>query len=321
MAATGYKTDPRAVTSVEGRTGVVDVTFEDVGGQQAVDDAVEGALGTQVSDAITVHEGDTDPHGDRAYADGAISTAAASLVPASRTITAGTGLTGGGDLSANRSLAVSYGSSAGTAAQGNDSRLSDARTPTAHVHAASDTTSGTFDIARIPTGTSGSTAALGNHTHGVATGGTGLTSVTANSYLKGNGTGSLVERTYAQVRTDLGFDTAWTPPNSFATNMTNAGNPWYDVGAWVDPSGFHHWRGRVNAGANYTANATIFTLESAVRPTRDVEVAVRFVGVGAANGVMKITASTGAVSFSASITVGAASAWVLDGVRFWGGAN
>jgi hypothetical protein len=34
-----------------------------------------------------------------------------------------------------------------------------------HAHAASDVTSGTFDIARIPTGTTGSTVALGNHTH------------------------------------------------------------------------------------------------------------------------------------------------------------
>ncbi|KAA9155555.1 hypothetical protein FPZ12_029610 [Amycolatopsis acidicola] len=44
-------------------------------------------------------------------------------VPTSRTITPGTGLTGGGDLSANRTLAVSYGTAAGTAAQGNDSRI------------------------------------------------------------------------------------------------------------------------------------------------------------------------------------------------------
>lgn len=50
-------------------------------------------------------------------------------VPTTRTITAGTGLTGGGDLSANRALAVNYGTTAGTAAQGNDSRLSDQRTP------------------------------------------------------------------------------------------------------------------------------------------------------------------------------------------------
>jgi hypothetical protein len=49
-------------------------------------------------------------------------------VPTARTITAGTGLSGGGDLSANRTLTVSYGSSAGTAAEGNDSRLANDRT-------------------------------------------------------------------------------------------------------------------------------------------------------------------------------------------------
>lgn len=51
-------------------------------------------------------------------------------VPNSRTVSAGTGLTGGGDLSTNRTLAVSYGTTSGTAAQGNDSRLTDTRTPT-----------------------------------------------------------------------------------------------------------------------------------------------------------------------------------------------
>ena len=40
------------------------------------------------------------------------------------TMTAGTGLTGGGDLSANRSFAVAYGSTSTTATVGNDSRLS-----------------------------------------------------------------------------------------------------------------------------------------------------------------------------------------------------
>lgn len=37
----------------------------------------------------------------------------------------------------------------------------------------------------------------------VPNGGTGVASVTANSYLKGNGTSALVERTYSEVRTDL----------------------------------------------------------------------------------------------------------------------
>jgi hypothetical protein len=59
-------------------------------------------------------------------------------------------LTGGGDLTADRTLAVSYGTTAGTACQGNDARLSDARTPLSHVHAASDVTSGEFSPLRIP---------------------------------------------------------------------------------------------------------------------------------------------------------------------------
>ena len=49
-----------------------------------------------------------------------------SAVQPGRKINAGTGLTGGGDLSADRSLAVSFGTTAGTAAQGNDSRITGA---------------------------------------------------------------------------------------------------------------------------------------------------------------------------------------------------
>lgn len=52
------------------------------------------------------------------------------LAAQSITLTAGTGLTGGGDLSANRTFTVAYGTTSGTACQGNDSRLSDTRTPT-----------------------------------------------------------------------------------------------------------------------------------------------------------------------------------------------
>lgn len=42
---------------------------------------------------------------------------------ATRAITAGTGLTGGGDLTADRTLTVAYGTAAGTATVGNDARL------------------------------------------------------------------------------------------------------------------------------------------------------------------------------------------------------
>ncbi len=74
--------------------------------------------------------------------------------PTARTITAGTGLTGGGDLAADRTLTVSYGSTAGTAAQGDDPRLSDARVPTAHApaHAAGGTDPLALSAAQITTG-------------------------------------------------------------------------------------------------------------------------------------------------------------------------
>jgi len=59
-------------------------------------------------------------------------------VETTRTLTAGTGLTGGGTLAADRTFNVAYGTSASTACEGDDARLSDARTPTAHTHALSD---------------------------------------------------------------------------------------------------------------------------------------------------------------------------------------
>ncbi len=55
-----------------------------------------------------------------------LTTDLAGKVPTSRQVTAGTGLTGGGDLSADRTLTVSYGATAGTAAQGNDARITGA---------------------------------------------------------------------------------------------------------------------------------------------------------------------------------------------------
>lgn len=58
-----------------------------------------------------------------------VDTGDAARVPTSRSVLAGTGLSGGGALSADVTLAVSFGTAAGTAAQGNDSRLSDSRAP------------------------------------------------------------------------------------------------------------------------------------------------------------------------------------------------
>lgn len=92
--------------------------------------------------------------------DGIASTAADSGI----VIGSGNGLLGGGDLTANRTLSVDFHTNGVSTkvVRSDDSRLSDARTPLSHVHAAADVTTGTFNIARIPTGSTASTVCIGN---------------------------------------------------------------------------------------------------------------------------------------------------------------
>ncbi|SRR6266568_3650538 len=93
------------VTSVAGKTGAVTLVKADVG-LGSVDNT------SDVSKPVST----------------ATQTALNGKVDTTRQITAGTGLTGGGDLTADRTLAVTYGATAGTVAQGNDSRLTAAST-------------------------------------------------------------------------------------------------------------------------------------------------------------------------------------------------
>lgn len=100
-------------------------------------------------------------------------------------VNSGTGLTGG-PITTTGTLSVSYGSTAGTSCQGDDSRLTNSRTPTSHAashssagsdpispasigaanlshsHSAADITSGLLDISRIPAGNTASTVCIGN---------------------------------------------------------------------------------------------------------------------------------------------------------------
>lgn len=78
---------------------------------EIVRDTIGGALVAGSGVQITVNDaGDT------------ITVASTAVLP-TRQVIAGTGLSGGGDLSADRTLAVSYGTTAGTAVQGNDARV------------------------------------------------------------------------------------------------------------------------------------------------------------------------------------------------------
>ena len=152
--ATGASGDS-LVTSVNGLLGDVVLDAAAVGADATgAASAAETAAATDATAKVSAHTAATDPHGDRAYTDTQIATRA----PTSRQITAGTGLTGGGSLVADRTLAVSFGTTAGTAAQGDDARLSDARTPTAH--AATHQTAGSDELALTQAQITGLTAAL-----------------------------------------------------------------------------------------------------------------------------------------------------------------
>lgn len=99
--------------------GLVDAINAD---HTTITDASTGnaALGSRVT---TVETRTTDASTGNAALGTRMTAVESGKVPTTRTISAGTGLSGGGDLSANRSLAVSFGTAAGTAAQGNDSRI------------------------------------------------------------------------------------------------------------------------------------------------------------------------------------------------------
>ncbi|QYW01055.1 minor tail protein [Gordonia phage AlumE] len=75
-------------------------------------------------------------------------------VPNSRTVTAGTGLSGGGSLDVNRTLSVLYGNTANTATQGNDLRLSDTRTPTDNTVSTAKIQDGAVTLAKLATAVS-----------------------------------------------------------------------------------------------------------------------------------------------------------------------
>lgn len=92
---------------------------------------------------------------------GVVTLAASDVGAASSTtqITAGTGLTGGGTLAADRTLTVSFGATGATVCVGNDTRLSDARTPT--LHAASHASGGSDAITIAQSQVTGLTVALG----------------------------------------------------------------------------------------------------------------------------------------------------------------
>jgi hypothetical protein len=132
---------------------------------------------------------------------------AVAYVPETRILTAGTGLSGGGDLSADRTFAVAYGTTAGTAAEGNDSRLSNSRTPTAH---ASTHAVGGSDTITVATSQISGTLAVAN-------GGTNATTAQAAISSLGVGMRMVEAQTTANI---VGTMATGPEPDTFTVTAT-----------------------------------------------------------------------------------------------------
>lgn len=157
-------------------------------------------------------------------------------VPDSRLINTTAPLTGGGDLTADRTLSISVGTSSGTVAAGDDSRITGAQqrstlTTKGDLYA----TTASATVARQAVGSDGQVlradsgqstglawdtldaadvgAAAASHTHpatditsailAVARGGTGIASYTTNNYIRASGSTTLEQRTPSQVLSDI----------------------------------------------------------------------------------------------------------------------
>ena len=170
-----------------------------------------------------------------------LSSGLASKTDKTTSVVAGSGLLGGGNLSADRTLSVSYGDKAGTAAQGNDSRI----------------VNGQVAFNRLNIGATADTARtalqLGNHvTHNYGT--------TNNSVARGNDprfsqaltSGLGQSQTWVNVRGSRGNNVTYTnttgkPIQVFFEGVdSGSSNLQYVIGGigatWVDPYGGRNGR-------------------------------------------------------------------------------
>jgi hypothetical protein len=178
-----------------------------------------------------------------------------------------------------------------------------------HTHAGTDITSGTIGISYIPTGTTGTTVALGNHVHGNITNtGTLSTSVTATNPVKvvitdsGNAIGTLAT-TGASGTTFLRGDGTWATPSASFTGGTLTGNLTLAVGtSSLNPLVFQantSTPATTSGQADY--DGTVFYKTANTNPGRALDVQTYYyVGTWTPD----FTSSTTAQSFLGGGTVG-----------------
>ena len=268
-AATNAETDPPADFK-----RLADAVDADV----AAVEAAAGSATSGVASDLADHEADTTAvHG---IAD------TSALVTTARQVIAGTGLTGGGTLAADRTLAVAYGSSAGTAAQGNDARLSDTRTPT----------DGTVTTAKIASGGIAKTAVTGTAVT-VADTGTVTDTMLAGSITPSKVTGTAVVASLVDAKGDLFAGTA-----ADTVARVAVGNNGDILVASSGATPGLAWR----APSPITASATGVTLDranpvytftagsvTATLPTASTHTGVRFLIRNAGTGTVTVSGITG----------------------------
>lgn len=145
----------------------------------------------------------------------------------------------------------------------------------------------------------------------VSNGGTGKTSITANSYIKGNGTSAVTERTPTEVKTDLGLSTSDTP--TFAgENLTGALTA---VPAATTPIMFGN-----TTAVNTSTAATFATADKkqidktgAFTNAAVGDLIIVTGGTGATTGLYRLTTRTSADSVKVDRNIHASGSDIVDG--------
>jgi hypothetical protein len=123
-AITNSKLGPGAVTTT--KLGAGAVTSNEIADATITNTDISASAAIAKSKLASLSIGDADVAAISESKITNLTTDLAAKAPTSRQLIAGTGLAGGGDLTADRTFTVSYGATAGTAAQGNDSRITGA---------------------------------------------------------------------------------------------------------------------------------------------------------------------------------------------------